>query len=105
MVHHVVYFKLKAGVTPDQIERMIIETRISLLKIPEVSNLRTGKNTDPQSPWGFFLAFDCESLAKLEIYRQHPQHIKYVQDIINPHTSERFAQDFEMEPGKDIRYS
>ncbi len=105
MIHHCVYFKLAPHVTPELLENLLIETRINLLKIPEVMNLKTGKNVNPQSEYQFFLAFDCESLAKLEVYRQHPIHIKYLQETITPNTVARFAQDFEMEPGKDVRYS
>jgi len=105
MIHHCVYFKLAPHVTAEQVENLLIETRINLLKIPEVMNIKTGKNVNPQSEYQFFLCFDCESLAKLEVYRQHPIHIKYVQETITPNTVARFAQDFEMEPGKDVRYS
>ena len=105
MIHHCVYFQLKPGVSHEQLENILIETRISLLKIPEVMNLKTGKNVNPSSEWQFFLAFDCESLAKLEVYRTHPIHIKYVQEVITVHTCGRWAEDYEMEPGKDVRYS
>ncbi len=105
MIHHCVLFKLNPSVTPEQLENLLIETRINLLKIPEVMNLKTGKNVKPEADYQFFLAFDCESLAKLEVYRSHPIHIKFVQEVIQPNTVARFAQDFEMEPGKDVRYS
>jgi hypothetical protein len=105
MIHHTVYFKLKPSVTPEALENILIETRINLLKIPEVMNLKTGKNVNPQSEWQFFLSFDCESLAKLEVYRTHPIHIKFVQEVIQPNTISRWAEDFEMEPGKNVRYS
>ena len=105
MIHHCVYFKLKPSVTAEQLETILIETRINLLKIPEVMNLRTGKNVKPKSEWQYFLSFDCESIAKLEIYREHPIHIKFVKTIIDPYVEARYAEDFEMEPGKDVRYS
>ncbi len=105
MLHHCVFFKLKGTVTTEQLEQILVQTRINLLRIPEVMNLKTGKNVNPNSDWQFFVAFDCESMAKLNVYRNHPVHIKYVQEVITPNTVARFAEDFEMEPGRDVRYS
>ncbi len=105
MIHHTVLFKLKPGVPPEQLERVLIETRILLLKIPEVMNLKTGKNVDAKSKWHFFVCFDCESLAKLAGVKGHPVHVKFERDVVEPCSEELLAVDFEMEPGKDVRYS
>jgi len=105
MVHHIVLFKLKPEVTPEKLEEMMRQTRISLLKIDEVLAVKCGKNVDPKSPWGFFIAVDFESMEKLAIYREDAIHIKYVEDVIKPNTTERLALDYEMEPGKDVKYS
>lgn len=95
MIHHIVFFKLKPIVTPDKIEEMIIETRIRLLKIQGVSNLKVGKNVDEKSPWQFFLSFDIESMERLALYRDDAIHLKYVEEIIKPHTDDRMAIDFD----------
>lgn len=105
MVHHIVLSKLKPDVQPDQLEEMIMITRMQLLKIPQVLNIKCGKHIDPANQWQFFLACDFESMDKLEAYREHPIHVKYVEEVIKPLTSERLAIDYEMEPGKDVRYS
>ena len=36
MVHHIILFKLKPEVTPAKLEQMMRNTRMSLLKIPEI---------------------------------------------------------------------
>lgn len=105
MIHHSSYFCLKPQVTPEQLEGLLINTRIHLLKIPEVMNLKTGKNVNAKSKWQFFLSFDCESLAKLAGVKSHPVNIKFLRDSIEPNTAEVVSEDFEMEPGKDVRYS
>src|SRR5437016_2991179 len=105
MVHHIVLFKLKPGVPPEKIEEMMMNTRMSLLKIPEVLSVKCGKKIDPKSEWPFFIALDFESLDKMQMYRDDAIHMKFVEEIIKPHTSERLALDYEMEPGKDVRYS
>jgi len=105
VVHHIVLFKLKPGLPADRVEELMAKTRAQLLKIPVVLSVKCGKRIDPASPYEFFLSVDVESMDKLAIYRDDPVHIKFVEEVIKPNTSERAAYDYEMEPGKDIRYS
>ena len=48
MVHHIVLFKLKPEVTPARVEEMMMNTRMQLLKIPEVLSIKCGKRIDPE---------------------------------------------------------
>ena len=105
MVHHVVLFKLKPEVTPSKVEEMMMNTRMQLLKIPEVLNIKCGKKIDQDCEWPFFIAVDFESMDKLAVYRSDPVHLKFVEEIIKPNISERLDLDYEMEPGKDVKYS
>jgi hypothetical protein len=105
MIHHLVLFKVNADVDEEKIEWMMRETRIQLLKIPEVASVRCGKRVESGNEWPFFLAVELESLDKLRLYRDDPIHVKYVEEVIKPHTSERLALDYEIEPGRDVRYS
>lgn len=105
MIFHVVLFKLKPEVAPEKLEEMMMMTRMTLLKIPEALSVKCGKRVDPDNEWPFFLAVEFESMDKLEAYRTDALHMKYVADMLTPHTSERLALDYEMEPGKDVRFS
>lgn len=105
MVHHIVLFKLKPELNNAKIEQLMMQTRIQLLKIPEVLSVKCGKRIDPQCEWPFFIALDFESRDKLAIYEEDPIHLKYVQEVIKPNTSEILVLDYEMEPGKDVRFS
>ncbi|MEO6052782.1 MAG: Dabb family protein [Chthoniobacterales bacterium] len=105
MVHHLVLFKLKPGTTDETVENMMRETRMQLLKIPEVLNIKCGKRVDPDNDWQFFLAVDFESMNRLAVYTKDPIHVKYVEEIIKPNVSKRLALDYEMEPGRDVKYS
>jgi len=105
MVYHIVLFKLRPEVTPAKLEEMMMNTRINLLKIPEVLSVKCGKKIDPKGEWPFFVALDFESTDKLAVYRDDPIHLKYIEDVIKPNTSERLTLDYEMEPGKDVRFS
>ncbi len=105
MIHHLVLFKLKPGVDDEKIEWMMRQTRILLLKIPEVLNVKCGKPLLADAPWPFFLSVDVESTEKLAIYREDPNHVKFLEEVIRPNTTERLSVDYEMDPGRDVKYS
>src|SRR5712691_4431544 len=105
MVHHIGLYKLKANVHPDEVEEMMMNARMQLLKIPEVLSIKCGKRVDPKVPWPFFIAIDFESMDKQEIFRGDPIYIKFLEEVIKPKTSEYLALDYEMDPGKDVTLS
>ncbi len=105
MVHHIVLFKMRPELPPEKVEELMMQTRMQLLKIPVVLGVKCGKRIDPDCEWPFFLAVDVESMEKLAIYRDDPVHLKFFEETIKPNTIERLALDYEMEPGKDVRYS
>ncbi|CAN5740751.1 hypothetical protein BH09VER1_BH09VER1_10680 [soil metagenome] len=105
MISHLVLFKLKPDVDDEKIEWMMRETRIQLLKIPEVLSVRCGKRVEDAMDWPFFLCVEIENREKLELYASDPHHVKFVEKVIKPNITERLALDYETEPGKDVRYS
>lgn len=105
MVHHIALYKLRAEVTGEKLEHMIRETRMQLLKIPEVLNVRCGKLIDPSGEWPFFVSLDFESMDKRSVYLEDPIRIKYMEEIIRPNTTAGLVLDYEMEPFKDVKYS
>ena len=78
MVHHVSLFKLKPEVTPEKLEQIMMTTRMTLLKIPEILSVRCGKNIDLDSEWPFFIALDFESLEKLAMTEDDAIYMKFV---------------------------
>ena len=105
MVHHVVLYKLNPEVTPARVETMMMNARMQLLKIPEVLSIKCGKRIDPEMDWPFFIAIDFESMDKYGIFREDPIYVKFVEEVIKPNTADSLALDFEMDPGKDVRFS
>lgn len=103
MINHLVLFKLKPETDDEKIEWMMRETRIQLLKIPEVLSIRCGKRVDPDVEWPFFLSVELDSAEKLALYAEDPNHVKFVEEVIKPNITERLALDYEMEPGKKLR--
>src|SRR5438309_11279333 len=105
MIHHVVLYKLRPEVTPARVEEMMMNTRMQLLKIPEVLSIKCGKRIDPELPWPFFIAIDFESMDKYAIFREDPVRVKFMEEVIKPNTADAFTLDFEMDPGEDVRCS
>lgn len=105
MVHHIVLYRLKSEVTPARVEEMMMNTRMQLLKIPEVLSIKCGKRIDPEVDWPFFIAIDFESMDKYSIFCEDPIYVKFVEEVIKPNTQDSLVLDFEMDPGKDVRFS
>lgn len=105
MIHHIELFKLRPEVTPAKLEEMMMNTRMILLKIPEVLSVKCGKKVDPKNDWPFFIALDFESLDKFAVFMGDAIHLKFMEDVVKPNTTENVVLAYEMEPGKDVRYS
>lgn len=105
MVYHITLFKLQPEIAPEKLEEMMMITRMSLLKIPEVLSVRCGKNIDSKSDWPFFIALDFETMEKLAMTEDDAIYMKFVAEVIKPHTSARLTLSYEMEPGKNVKYS
>ncbi len=105
MVHHVNLFKLPPEVTTEKLEQMMMTTRMSLLKIPEVLSVRCGKNIDGNSEWPFFIALDFESREKLAMTEDDAIYMKFAAEVIKANTVERLTLNYEMEPGKNVKFS
>jgi len=96
----------KPEVIPAKLEEIMVEIRIRLLKIPEVNNLRVGKRVDTtNNPHTFFFSFDVENMDKLAFVQENAVYIQFERQILGPFVASFKALDYEMEPGKDVRYS
>lgn len=99
MVHHIVLYRLKQTPTPEILDELMLKTRTMLLRIPEVLSIRCGRNAEGNgAEYPFFVAIDFDSLSKLEVYREHPVYVKYMEDVIKPLTAGQMMMNFEMEP-------
>src|SRR5947208_4191223 len=105
MVHHIVLYRLKPEVTPARVEEMMMNARMQLLKIPEVLSIKCGKRIDPETEWPFFLAIDFASMDKFAMFREDSIYVKFVEEVVKPNTEDSLTLDFEMDPGKDVRFS
>jgi hypothetical protein len=105
MVHLVVLCKLQTHVTQEKLEEMARQARTQLLKIPEALQVRAGKRIENDNTYPYFYSVDVESLEKLAMYRDDPNQVKFVEEVIKPNTRDRLEMVYELEPNKDVRYS
>src|SRR5271169_6214874 len=106
MIHHIVLLTTKPEVIPTKLEEIMVEIRIRLLKIPEVNNLRVGKRVDmTNNPHTLFYSYDVENMDKLAYIHENAVYIQLERQILGPFVSASKVFDYEMEPGKDVRYS
>jgi hypothetical protein len=105
MVHHVALYKLRPETSEENVEEMIRKTRSLLLKIPEALSVRSGKRISAETAWPFFVSIDFESRAKQAIFKDDPVYLKFLEEVVRPYTTESLTADYEMDPGKNVKYS
>jgi len=95
MIKHIVSFKLK---TEYKDKTQLIKKELEKLpsKIPQINSFEVGINISASnSAFDMILVSEFDSLDNLEIYRQHPEHLK-VLDIILLYKSESMHVDYEI---------
>lgn len=99
MINHVVLFKLKDFASMEEKQSVLnqFETQLLDLKkhIPELRYIEVGKNHQLQAAsYDLCLISHFNTLADLELYRVHPEHLKVVEFVKNI-TVDRAAVDYE----------
>ena len=99
MISHVVLFKLKQFATPEEKQKTLdqFEAKLLALKefIPELKYIEVGRHYLIDSPsYDLSLITHFDSIADLDVYRVHPEHLKVI-DFVKEITTERAAVDYE----------
>lgn len=95
MILHMVSFKLKEK-TPEVLREL--KNRLLALqeKIPEIRSMQAGGDLlGSERSFDFGLAVQVDSLAALEVYQKHPEHLKVAEYIAAVRT-QAVAVDFEI---------
>ncbi|CAN5498516.1 hypothetical protein BH23VER1_BH23VER1_23530 [soil metagenome] len=103
MIVHLVLCKLVPETAPEAVEGMIRSTRSQLLKIGEVLSVRTGRPADEANAYPFFYMVEVESPAKLVMFLDDPIYVKFMRDVVGPHTYGRSTLNYETEPARDTK--
>jgi antibiotic biosynthesis monooxygenase (ABM) superfamily enzyme len=86
MLAHIVLYKLKPDVTGEQAQALLREARARLSSIPGVMNLHAGVSIYQDEPFQCGMVMYFDDVESLERYRQHPAHVKFVEEVVNPIT-------------------
>lgn len=81
------------------------QTRSRLLGIPEFRTVTCGKRLDAENVWAFFFAADFESLDKMRLGQKTPAYVRFEREVLALHVDERSTLTYELEPGKNLKYS
>ena len=71
----------------------------------EATFVTGGKAIDPKNQWPFFISLEFESMEKLAMTQDDAIYMKFAADVIKANTAERLTMNYEMEPGKNVKYS
>jgi len=94
MIHHLKLIQLKADLPANRVEEMMVESRIRILKIQDVLSLAD-----------LFLALEFENSLKRTSAFDHPLYQQFEAQILKPNAEKIDVLEFEMDPGKDVRFS
>lgn len=98
-------FKLRPEVDDGQVDELMRRARSQLLRIPQVLTVRSGKKIEPGAKWPFFVAMEFESRDKQAIGLDDPMWLKFTLETLQPVITEELVVNYELEPGRNIKYS
>ena len=94
MISHVVLIRLRGGLGHEREERFLAQAREVLGPIPGVRNLKVGRNLRPDGAHPFALVMDFDHEAALKAYQVHPEHQRFLADIIGPIVEDKQVVDY-----------
>ena len=96
MICHFVLVRLKQDVSRQQEDELVLNAERVLGAIPAVRNLRIGRGLGVKSernhPVAILMEFEDE--AALESYQIHPEHQRFVKEILGPIQDEKRVYDY-----------
>ena len=99
MVRHIVMFKLKEFETLEAKEAKMQEIKVALEalidKIDVLRMIRLDFNVNPAETWDIILTTELDSLADVNTYANHPEHVAVAKNIIGPVKADRACVDYE----------
>ena len=99
MVQHIVMFKFRADVSPQERDAAarLFKKGIEELPatIPYIANIHVGLNVNPSEEWDICLVSDFSTLDEVKAYSVHPAH-KAIAGELMRHIAQRACVDFEV---------
>jgi plasmid stabilization system protein ParE len=92
-------FKLKEFDTPEAKEAKMQEIKVALEalidKIDVLRMIRLDFNVNQAETWDIILTTELDSLADVNTYANHPEHVAVAKNIIGPVKADRACVDYE----------
>ncbi len=97
MIRHVVLFTWNQGATQEQKQRVAAELATLPARIPGVRGYQFGADAGIVAAGNadFALTADFADADAYLVYRNHPAHIEFIDNTINPILAERVSAQFE----------
>ena len=92
-IHHAVYFVLRYAEGSEE-ERIFFSRADALGSIPGVQSFRRVREVSSNNPFHFGLMMQFESEAAYEAYNEHPDHMRFVEEVWIPGVSDFQEIDF-----------
>ena len=96
---HSVFFRLKHAAGSPQESAFLAAAR-QLAKIPTVKKFRCLREVSPKNKFDFGLSMEFKDQVAYDTYNQHPDHVKFVQEIWLKEVEEFMEIDYVVLPGK-----
>lgn len=94
-IRHVVLMKFREGTSPEAVTALTEGLRALPALIPELVDYKVGPDLDlAEDSWDFAVSADFASVDDFRTYREHPEHVAVIQELIAPHVETRHAVQF-----------
>lgn len=105
MVLQLLLYKLRPETRPEEVEELMRRARTQLLRIPQVLSVRSGKEIVPGSEWPFVVTLEFDTRNKQAIAHDDPFWLKFTHETMAPHVQDQLSLHYELEPGRNVKYS
>lgn len=99
MIRHIVMFKLKEFESAAEKEASMraIKEGLEALKekIDVIRYIKVDFNCNPEEAWDVILTTEFDSLADLNVYAAHPEHLAVGKQVVAPVKADRACVDYE----------
>ncbi|WP_106827966.1 Dabb family protein [Parabacteroides pacaensis] len=99
MVRHIVMFKLIPFATPAEKQTKLNEIKTALEalkgKIDVLRMIRVDFNCNPAEAYDLILTTELDTLADVNTYATHPEHVAVSKGLIGPVKADRACVDYE----------
>lgn len=95
MICHVVLIRLRPQVNSARASSFLRQAREILGAVPGVRNLRVGKATKADHRLPYCMVMDFDGASDLESYQVHPEHQRFLKEVIGPIVEEKQVYDYQ----------